>query len=85
MTEPARQTSPNKCQECCSSKNRQSKQPKPGAAGRCPDVSLSLVTFSGGRIRTEKEHSSLLRQAGFRLRNNVATQSEVSVLEAFAA
>jgi hypothetical protein len=27
--------------ECCSNRNRQSKQRKRGAAGRCPDVSLS--------------------------------------------
>jgi hypothetical protein len=44
-----------------------------------------LVTFSGGRIRTEEEHSNLLRQTGFRLQKNVPTESEVSVLEAFAA
>ena len=43
-----------------------------------------LVTFSGGRIRTEKEHSNLLRQTGFRLQKNVPTGSEVSVLEAVA-
>lgn len=44
-----------------------------------------LVTFSGGRIRTEKEHSNLLCQTGFRLQKNVPTEGEVSVLEAFLA
>ncbi len=44
-----------------------------------------LVTFSGGRIRTEKEHANLLRQTGFRLRKNVPTESEVSILEAVTA
>lgn len=44
-----------------------------------------LVTFSGGRIRTEEQHSNLLCQTGFRLQKNVPTESEVSVLEAFAA
>ncbi|MEE8613077.1 MAG: methyltransferase [Nitrospirales bacterium] len=44
-----------------------------------------LVTFSGGRIRTEEEHSNLLRQTGFRLQTNVPTESEVSVLEAVAS
>jgi hypothetical protein len=44
-----------------------------------------LVTFSGGRIRMETEHSSLLGQAGFRLQRTVPTESEASVLEAIAA
>ena len=44
-----------------------------------------LVTFSEGRIRTEKEHSNLLRRAGFRLQKNVPTESEVSILEAVTA
>ena len=44
-----------------------------------------LVTFEGGRIRTEEEHSSLLHQTGFRLQEIVPTESEVSVLEAYAA
>lgn len=44
-----------------------------------------LVTFSGGRIRTEEQHSNLLCQTGFRLQKNLPTESEVSVLEAFAA
>ena len=44
-----------------------------------------LVTFKGGRIRTEEEHSSLLHQTGFRLKEIVLTESEVSLLEAFAA
>jgi hypothetical protein len=43
-----------------------------------------LVTFSG-RIRTEEEHSDLLRQASFRLNGLLPTKSEVSVLEAAAA
>ena len=52
--------------------------------GHFADINF-LVTFSGGRIRTEEEHSSLLRQASFRLDKIVPTESEVSVLEAVAA
>lgn len=44
-----------------------------------------LVTFSGGRVRTEEENPNLLRQTGFRLQKNLPTASEVSVLAAFAA
>ncbi len=51
--------------------------------GQFADMNF-LVTFSGGRIRTEKEHSSLLGEAGFRLHKNIPTASEPSILEAFA-
>jgi hypothetical protein len=51
--------------------------------GHIADMNF-LVTFKGGRIRTEQEHANLLGQAGFRLHANVTTDSEVSVLEAFA-
>jgi hypothetical protein len=44
-----------------------------------------LVTFSGGRIRTEKEHSDLLGQAGFRLQRTLSAETEASILEAIAA
>jgi hypothetical protein len=44
-----------------------------------------LVTFRGGRIRTEKEHGDLLKKAGFALTRIVPTQSEVSVIEAVPA
>ncbi len=53
-------------------------------AGHINDMYF-LVTYGGGRLRTEVEHSNLLRQAGFRLEKNVPTESEVSVLEAIAA
>ena len=42
------------------------------------------VTFKGGRIRTEQEHSKLLTQAGFRIEKTVLTESEVSVLSRFS-
>jgi O-methyltransferase/methyltransferase family protein len=51
--------------------------------GHLADMNF-LVTFKGGRIRTEEEHAKLLQQAGFRLRNSYSTESEVSMLEAFA-
>jgi hypothetical protein len=53
------------------------------APGHLADMNF-LVTFKGGRIRTEQEHSNLLRQAGFQLQKYISTESEVSVLEAFA-
>ena len=59
-------------------------RPNEMTPGHLADMNF-LVTFKGGRIRTEQEHSSLLRQAGFRLQNNLPTESEVSVLEAFVA
>jgi hypothetical protein len=43
-----------------------------------------LVTFKGGRVRTEQENAILLGQAGFQLQKNISTDSEVSVLEAVA-
>ncbi len=52
--------------------------------GHLADMNF-LVTFKGGRIRTEQEHSKLLGQARLRLRKTLSTESEVSVLEAFAA
>ena len=51
--------------------------------GHLADMNF-LVTFKGGRVRTEQEHARLLQQAGFGLCNNFPTESEVSVLEAFA-
>ena len=51
--------------------------------GHLADMNF-LVTFKGGRIRTEKEHEKLLQQAGFLLQKNLSTASEVSVLEALA-
>jgi hypothetical protein len=59
-------------------------RPNELSPGHFADMNF-LVTFSGGRIRTEKEHFSLLGQAGFRLQRTVPTESEASVLEAIAA
>ena len=42
-----------------------------------------LVTFEGGRIRTEKEHSGLLRKTGFMLQKCVPTSAEPTILEAW--
>jgi hypothetical protein len=52
--------------------------------GHLADMNF-LVTFRGGRIRTEKEHGDLLEKAGFALTRIVPTQSEVSVIEAVPA
>jgi hypothetical protein len=38
-----------------------------------------------GRLRTADEYSSLLGQAGFKLRRVVPTDSDVSILEAAVA
>jgi len=54
------------------------------SAGHFADMNF-LVTFSGGRIRTEEEHINLLRQTGFRLQSVLPTESDVAILEAFAA
>jgi hypothetical protein len=50
--------------------------------GHLADMNF-LVTFKGGRIRSEEEHTKLLGQARFRLQKNWPTGSEVSVLEVF--
>jgi hypothetical protein len=57
--------------------------PNEPCPGHLADMNF-LVTFKGGRIRTVEEHGKLLLQAGFRMRNSYSTESEVSVLEAFA-
>jgi hypothetical protein len=45
---------------------------------------ITFLVLLNGRIRTEEEYSILLRQAGFRLRSVMPTESDVSILEAFA-
>lgn len=52
--------------------------------GHLADINF-LVTFKGGRIRTEKEHADLLRQTGFRLHRCVPTTSEPTILEVLPA
>lgn len=74
----------------CSSAMRSSKrlliiEPLSGAInepslGRLMDLAYLLI--GTGRIRTQAEHSSLLRSAGFQLRKCLPTLSDVSVLEA---
>lgn len=46
---------------------------------------IMFLVLLTGRVRTEEEYSALLRQAGFRLQRLVPTESDVSILEAFAA
>ena len=58
-------------------------RPNEMTPGHFADMNF-LVTFKGGRIRTEQEHFKLLGHAGFRLEKTIPTDSEVSVLEAFA-
>jgi hypothetical protein len=55
--------------------------PNEPCPGHLADMNF-LVTFKGGRIRTEKEHADLLGQTGFRLYRCVPTTSEPSILEA---
>jgi hypothetical protein len=45
---------------------------------------ITFLVLLNGRVRTEEEYSALLRQAGFRLQTVVPTESDVSILEAFA-
>jgi len=59
-------------------------RPNEMTPGHFADMNF-LVTFKGGRIRTEQEHAKLLHEVGFRLQSTVSTDSEVSVLEAFAS
>jgi hypothetical protein len=51
-------------------------------AGHFADMNF-LVTFEGGRIRTEKEHSDLLGKTGFKLQTRVPTSAEPTILEAW--
>jgi hypothetical protein len=53
-------------------------------AGHLADMNF-LVTFEGGRIRTEKEHSDLLEKTGFRIQKCVPTIAEPTILEAWPA
>ena len=43
---------------------------------------LNMMVMSGGRERTAMEHRALLEKAGITLTRIIATQSEVSVIEA---
>jgi hypothetical protein len=45
---------------------------------------ITFLVLLNGRIRTEEEYSILLRQAGFQLKSVMPTESDVSILEAFA-
>ena len=45
-------------------------------------MDLNMLVMTGGRERTEAEYRALLEAAGFRLRNIIPTQSEMSVIEA---
>jgi hypothetical protein len=53
-------------------------------AGHLADMNF-LVTFEGGRIRTEKEHSDLLGKTGFMLQKCIPTSAEPTILEAWPA
>ncbi|MGH6770704.1 MAG: methyltransferase [Xanthobacteraceae bacterium] len=45
---------------------------------------MTFLVLMTGRVRTADEYSSLLGQSGFRLQRIVLTESDVSILEAFA-
>ena len=45
---------------------------------------ITFLVLLNGRVRTEEEYSALLRQTGFRLQRVLPTESDVSILEAFA-
>jgi hypothetical protein len=48
-------------------------------------LDIVMLVAPGGQERTAAEYASLLAKAGFRLERVVATQSSVSVVEAFPA
>jgi hypothetical protein len=54
---------------------------------QCPAhfFDMTFLVMLHGRLRTASEYSGLLDQAGFRLQRVVPTESDVSILEAFAA
>jgi hypothetical protein len=56
--------------------------PNEQTAGHLYDI--TFLVLLNGRVRTEEEYSALLRQGGFRLQSVVPTESDVSILEAFA-
>jgi hypothetical protein len=45
---------------------------------------ITFLVLLTGRVRTEEEYSALLHQTGFQLRRVFPTESDVSILEAFA-
>ena len=45
---------------------------------------ITFLVLLGGRVRTEEEYSALLGQTGFQLQRVLSTESDVSILEAFA-
>lgn len=56
--------------------------PNEQTSGHLYDVTfLVLLT---GRVRSQEEYASLLRQSGCRLQRVVPTGADVSILEAFA-
>jgi hypothetical protein len=59
----------------------------PAVNGRHPAkrLDISMLVLTGGQERTEQEYRELLDKAGFRLSRVVATESTVSVIEAFPA
>ena len=48
-------------------------------------LDLIMLAVTGGRERTRAQHAALLESAGFRLERVLPTQSEYSIVEAFAA
>jgi hypothetical protein len=54
---------------------------------QCPAhlYDMTFLVMLHGRLRTADEYSSLLGQAGFKLRRIVPTESDVSILEAAVA
>jgi hypothetical protein len=45
-------------------------------------LDLLMLTYTGGRERTEDEYRSLLQSSGFRLQRVIRTGSLVSLMEA---
>ena len=48
-------------------------------------VDLIMLVLTSGKGRTANEHSALLQQTGVKVERVVSTDSEVSIVEAFAA
>jgi ubiquinone/menaquinone biosynthesis C-methylase UbiE len=56
--------------------------PEKGKAHPRTIMDLEMLIFYGGRERSIDEYQYLLRKAGFGLQRNIATESDVSIIEA---
>jgi len=58
--------------------------PEGNAEAEVKHLDVTMLVFTGGRERTEREYGALLTRAGLRLLSTTATDSPFSILEAVA-